>query len=66
MTDDMRHLGHDLAKLLDAAIPLMEAAAAAEARREAGKTLRKVSEKMRLEASRRAIVRAQAVFGYEP
>ena len=65
MTDDMRHLGHELDKLLDAALPLMEAEAQRERAREQFKPMRKITAQLRAERARALVAEAREIFGYE-
>ena len=57
-------LGFELAKLLDAAEPLLTAAAARERRAEAGKALRCITHQSRAKVAQEAVKRSQGVFGY--
>lgn len=59
-------LGRQLATILDAALPLLQAEAHREARREADRSMREISWKLRHEAAVKAVVRAETLFGYQP
>lgn len=52
-----------LALLLDASIPALEKAAAAERRREDGKSLRCITDQERLKAVEEAVAKADKLFG---
>ena len=52
-----------LALLLDASIPALEKAAAAERRREDGKSLRCITDQERLKAVEEAVAKAEQLFG---
>lgn len=54
---------HQLANLLDGCIPLLEDAAAQEARENEGKALRCITQRKRLEVARQAIDRAFDMLG---
>ena len=58
-------LGLQLATLLDTALPMLGAAAKREARVEADKPLRAITWKRRAEAARKALAKAETVFGFE-
>ena len=60
-----RQLGFELAKLLDAALPLLRAKADREAIAEEGKAMRQITHQRRYEAARRAVAAAADVFGYQ-
>lgn len=60
-----RELAFELAKLLDAALPLLRAAADREAIREEGKPMRQITCQSRYEAARRAVAASADAFGYQ-
>lgn len=62
----MRTLGWDLLKLLDAALPLLDAQAEKERKAEAGKPMRQITHQSRAKAAHEAVAKAQEVFGYLP
>jgi hypothetical protein len=61
----MKHLGHELALLLTAALPLMEAEARRERAREQFKPIRKITAQRRAERARALVAEAREIFGYE-
>ena len=60
-----RQLGFELAKLLDAALPLLRAKADREAIAEEGKAMRQITHQQGYEAARRDIAAAADAFGYQ-
>ena len=59
-----RDLAFELAKLLDAALPLLREAADREAIAEAGKPMRQITHQSRYDAARRAVAASADAFGY--
>ena len=57
---EARELIRRMAMLLDASLPALEAAAAREKRREAGKRLRQITEQQRLNAAIEMVAEAEA------
>ena len=62
---DMKELGFELTKYLDAAMPLLEAEARREKAREAGKPLRNITHQQRAENAKKLIAKAAPVFGFD-
>ena len=63
MDQDTKYLIQRLAILLDAAQPLLDREAAAEKRREAGKSLRQITAQQRADAAREIVAKADALVG---
>lgn len=62
MDSATRELLTRLTLLLDGALPLLDREAAAEARREAGKTLRQITARERAKAAREVLAEAMQVL----
>lgn len=63
---DAWDLLRQLANILDGAMHLLEDAACKEAKAEAGKTFRRITDQNRLKAAKQAVARALAMQGIEP
>jgi len=62
---EQRPLGRQLAGILDAALPLIDAEAKREESRERGKVMRCITWKGRAAGAREASAKAEASFGYD-
>ncbi len=60
MTEDTKYLITRLAMMLDGCLDLLDAAAKAEARREAGKPLRQITQQQRAKHARKLLAEAEA------
>ena len=58
-----QELALKMARLLETAVPLFEMAASVDARRDAGKPLRNITNQKFAEASRQAVEQAKAALG---
>ena len=61
-----RPLGRQLANLLDVAVPYLDRQAEREKLQEQGKVMRQITCQSRAEAAKKALVKAENVFGFEP
>ena len=61
-----RPLGRVLANILDVALPYLDRQAKEEKLWEQGKVMRQITCQSRAEAAKKALVKAESVFGFEP